>query len=195
MTLKSPYRVSLIIVFATLLTGQSCTGRAIQATTEPAMLIVTSTREATKSATPMLTSISTLSPVPPNVFVLLFYPPLIINYDTAIWKDESNYRDGNFMVNYLQALNLETCQIGVIGPSGNFPYPDEFVQLGGVRYQIAIFEDITPGLITAYYIEDQSLAGFDYEMGVPVLTVQSNPSEWSECKTLTEAVLSTLHSP
>ena len=98
-------------------------------------------------------------------------------------------------VNFVQVLSLEICQLGEIGPSDNFPTPDEILQLGNIRYQVTVSDNTPPGLITARYIEDQSLNGFDYSSGVAVLLLQAKPSEWNECKTLGERVLSTLHVP
>ena len=90
---------------------------------------------------------------------------------------------------------LEKCQLEEVGPSGNFPIPDEILQLGDIRYQVTVSDKTPPGLITALYIEDQSLNGYDYSLGVAVVMLQAKPSEWDECKTLGEMVLSTLHVP
>ncbi len=137
--------------------------------------------------TPIPTDTNTPTLVPPGVFALLFYPPLIMNYDTVIWKMMD--------VNFIQVLKLETCQLGEIGPSGNFPTPDEILQLGDVRYQVTVSDKTPPGLITARYIEDQSIKDYDYNLGVAVVMLQAKPSEWDKCKTLGEMVLSTLHIP
>lgn len=139
-----------------------------------------------ESPTPIGTNIPT--PVPPGVFASLFYPPLIMDYDTSVWK--------MVKVNFLQALSFETCQLGEIGPSGNFPIPDEIIQLGNVRYQVTVSDKTPPGLMTALYIEDRSLKdGYNYDLGVAVVMLQAKPSEWNECKTLGEMVLSTLRVP
>ncbi len=135
--------------------------------------------------TPIVTN--TPTPVPPGVFAFLFYPPLIMNYDTSKWKRVD--------VGFLQSLVLEKCQLEEVGPSGNFPIPDEILQLGDIRYQVTVSDKTPPGLITALYIEDQSLNGYDYSLGVAVVMLQAKPSEWDECKTLGEMVLSTLHVP
>jgi len=138
---------------------------------------------------------TTATPVPPGVLPLLFYPPLIMNYDTYLWKDESRYTDPVYMANYIRAQSIETCTLGVQGPSGFYPTPEEIVHLGDVKYQIVTEENLLPGSVIAYYFEANSLSGYNYEIGLPVLVIQANQSEWNECKTLAENVLSTLHAP
>lgn len=56
-----------------------------------------------------------------------------MNYDTSLWKMVD--------VNYIQASGFEMCQMGEIGPSGNFPSPEAIVQLGNVEYQFSTFEN------------------------------------------------------
>lgn len=141
-----------------------------------------------------------VTPVPSDVFALIVYRPLIMNFDPSVWTDESHYVDARYIpayavTNYLRALNLETCKIGVQGPTGDFLFTPEAAQLGSVNYEVITFTDTPSGLITAYYIENNSLAGFDYEAGAAVLTVQASSPEWNECKTLAEKVLSTLRVP
>lgn len=140
-----------------------------------------------------------VTPVPSGVFALLIYPPLIMNYDTSIWKDESQYADIRsmslyFVTNLLQALSLETCHISVAGPIGDFLFTPEKIQLGALQYEIITFTDAL-GSVEAYYIENNSLVGFNYEKGTSKLLVSANPTEWSQCKALAEKVLSTLHIP
>jgi hypothetical protein len=53
----------------------------------------------------------------------------------------------------------------------------------------------TTGLVTGYYFEDHSLEGFNYEMGIAVITIQAHSDDWEACKTSGEYVLSTLHAP
>lgn len=137
----------------------------------------------------------TPTPVPLGVFALKFYPPLIMSYDPALWRDESRYTDYMFMFNYLQASNLKTCQIGVVGPSGNFPADAKLVRLGNVGYWYALSEISTPGMTGALYIENQSLSNFDYTDGLPVLMISASKPEWDRCKVLGEVVLSTLRVP
>lgn len=137
----------------------------------------------------------TPTPVPLGVFALKFYPPLIMSYDPALWRDESRYTDYMFMFNYLQASNLKTCQIGVVGPSGNFPADAKLVRLGNVGYWYALSEISTPGMTGALYIENQSLSNFDYTDGLPALMISASKPEWDRCKVLGEVVLSTLRVP
>lgn len=190
----SKLRRNLFIMFivTVLCASQACSGGSL------------ATLHLTDTPGPTLTSIDTLTPIPSGIFVLLFYPPLIISYDSSIWADKSNYRDRGENVNpsvdvtidnHLQALNLETCQVGVAGPSGNFPIDAEHIQLGIVEYLFSLSETNTQGMTAALYIENQSIDGYDYKDGLPVLMIQASTSEWKECKTLGEKVLSALHLP
>lgn len=137
----------------------------------------------------------TPTPVPPGIFALKFYPPLIMNYDPSVWKDGSRYTDYKFMVNYLEALIMKTCQIGTVGPSGNFPPDAKPVWIGKVEYFYSPVEVDTPGMTGALYIENQSVSNFDYTDGLPVLMITASKSEWDQCKALGESVLSTLRVP
>ena len=140
-----------------------------------------------------------VTPIPSGVFALLIYPPLVMNYDTSIWKDESQYADTRYMpvdyvLNNLRALGLETCRVGLQGPIGDFLVTPEKIQLGSIKYDVIVFTD-SFGSVGAYYTEDNSLVGFNYEKGTSVLLVSASPTEWKECKALAEQVLSTLHVP
>lgn len=168
-------------------------------------LATISTPKPIHSLTPFLSPTVTLTPIPLGAFIVFFYPPLVMNYDPLIWEDKSNYgewglnlstRTGVIIKNYLQALHFKECQIGVIGPSGYFPSPDEVVHVGNVRYQLTISEDEQFGVRVGHYIEDQSLTKYDYNRyGLPVLQILATPSGWNECKTMGETVLFTLHVP
>ena len=141
---------------------------------------------------------TTTTPVPPGVFALKFYPPLILEYDTSEWIDESRYEDTRFMGNYLQTKKMETsCIVGVQGPTDFNGTPPVFVpvKLGDVSYSVIFWENTQPGYKTAWYIEDQSLTGYDYSPGLPILFVQASLSDWDQCKALAEKVLSTLRVP
>lgn len=171
--------------------------------TIPVTLTVANVSTPTKILTPTLGATNTITPVPVGNFVPFFYPSLIMNYDPSIWEDKSNYAEwgkdlspvpGTIIDNHLQALELQRCQIGVIGPSGNFPTPDEIISLGNVKYQLTISEDNDLGVKRAHYIEDQSLISYNYDHGLPVMEIVSNTSEWDECKMLGEEVLATLRS-
>jgi len=138
------------------------------------------------------------TPVPPGTFALKFYPPLILEYDTSEWIDESRYEDTRFMGNYLQTRKLETsCVLGVQGPTDFNGTPPAFVpiQLGDIRYSVIFWDDTQPGDKSAWYIEDQSLTGYDYVPGLPILVVQASSSDWDRCKALAEKVLSTMQVP
>jgi hypothetical protein len=163
------------------------------------------TVESRSIPSPSLTAAITLTRVPPNVFVLFFYPPLIMNYDPSIWGDRSNYQDwglnfnpraGVIIKNYLQALQFEECHIGVVGPSGYFPVADEIVLLGKVRYQLTTSESPQSATKTGHYIEDQFLTNYDYDRyGLPVLEIGAALSKWDQCKKMGENILSTLRVP
>ena len=131
--------------------------------------------------------LSTATPAPPGIFPMYFYPPLTLNYDISAWKLVN--------IGVLQALTLRTCQLEEIGPSGNFPADVEPVRVGDVEYLFSFSEISTPGMTAALYLENQSLDGYDYALGLPVLMVIAHESEWEECKALGEDVLSTLHAP
>lgn len=139
----------------------------------------------------------TPTPVPAGMFALAFYPPLIVNYDPSEWKDESRYADNKSMTNFLQARRLSTCTIGVQGPTDfNGPQP-EFVleRLGDIRYSVIFLGEDPQSVVSAWYIEDQSLADYNYAAGLPIFAVQASASEWDACKALAEKVLFTLHAP
>ena len=132
------------------------------------------------------------TPVPAGVFALLDYPPLVLEYDPSLWKDESQYTNPDKRVNYLQAKELGTCTLAEGGGSGFFPTPDQIVDLGGVRYQVTMLQDTPPDRTVGHYIEDQTLTGYRYQLGLPVLEISARPSEWDQCKLLAEKVLATL---
>lgn len=140
---------------------------------------------------------ATTTPVPTGVFALLFYPPLIMNYDPSMWKDESQYIDRSVMVNYLQAKNLTTCTIGVQGPTDfNDPLSSEIILLDGINFSILSFSETSSDFVNRAYLADQSLVGFDYaNYGLPVFWISAKSTEWNECQEFAEEVLATLHSP
>lgn len=178
--------------------GNSLTPSAI--TESKLASIPTQTRFSAKISTPVVGVTKTTTVVPLGVFVLLIYPPLFMNYDVAVWEDESQYAEVSHkpvysILNYLQSRGLETCQIGIQGPTGDFPFTPEAVQLDSVRYEVITFTDSPPGFTAAYYIENSSLKGFSYKTGSPVLVLQASLVEWKECKTSAEKVLSTLRVP
>lgn len=208
MGLKGQYRI-LLAIFA-LIMSQSCAGSA-----SPTPSLAAPTPEVTLTATniprptrmPISTSTPTITPtpVPTGVFVLFFYEPLVMNYDPSIWEDRSNYAEwgtnrnpatGTIIENYLQARKLATCRIGVQGPTEfNAPVPSKIVLLGNIKYEVKTVDDSSSGSVGAFYIDDESLADYDYINQLPVLGVGATPGEWNECKALAEEVLSTLHVP
>jgi len=129
----------------------------------------------------------TPTPVPTGIFPLMFYPHLILEYDASEWT----------MVNDLQSRNLKTCAIGEQGPTDFNGTPPVLVpvQLGNISYSIIFWEGAQAGDRSAWYIEGQSLTGYDYSPGLPILVVQASLSEWEDCKILAEKVLATLHAP
>ena len=131
----------------------------------------------------------------PGVFMLLPYKPLVMEYDPSKWSDKSEHENTTQMVNFLESISLETCRVGIAGASGFFPDTTEPVQLGDVKYIMTTESDPATGLVTGYYFEDHSLDGFNYEMGVAVITIQAHSDDWEACKTSGEYVLSTLHAP
>jgi hypothetical protein len=128
-------------------------------------------------------SLFTPTPVPLGVFALYFYSPLVMNYDSSIWEDK----------NGLQVKNLASCTINEQGPTDfNGPHSIDLVRLGEINYTVLTFPDAPPDFVSWAYLADKSLAT---ESGLPVFWVGAKPNEWSECKTLAEKVLSTLHIP
>ncbi|HXQ37219.1 MAG TPA: hypothetical protein VN843_24630, partial [Anaerolineales bacterium] len=114
------------------------------------------------------------------------------------WNDESRYEDTQYMGNYLQARKLQTtCMLGVQGPTDFNGTPPVFVpvQLGDVSYSVIFWGNTQQGDISAWYIEDQSLTGYDYSPGSPILVLQASSDDWDRCKALAEKVLSTLRVP
>jgi hypothetical protein len=200
-------KVIFTILLAFTFLVQSCTedvSHVYSSPTSTVTIAITSTATNFPQTTITLSFTSTpnlaATAVPPGVFALLIYPPLVMDYDVTVWEDESRYADAALkpaysVLNYLQSLGLETCQIGIQGPTGDFPLTPEGVQLDSVKYEVITFTESPPGFTTAYYIENKSLTGFNYEAGAPVLVVQASLIQWNECKTLAEKVLSTLRVP
>jgi hypothetical protein len=210
MILKSQLKIALTIFLIVLFLGQGCVGNAtVMPSLVPSTTTITPTATKTSKPThtlrPSVTQTITVTPVPPGVFVLFFYVPLVMNYDPSIWVDKSNYTEwgenqkpieGIIIENYLQALNLKLCQIGMVGPSGFFPSPEKIIRLGNVRFQFSTLENNEFGVKIGHYIEDQSLANYNYDRyGLPVMQITAKPSEWEECRALGEEVLATLYVP
>jgi hypothetical protein len=144
---------------------------------------------------PTLTPRITPSPtrVPLGVFALLIYSPMTMTYDAADWTDESDYDEINLMQNYLQAITLRSCKIGVQGPTSFDPstHTSEIVSLGDIKYEIKTFEDEQTGSVTAFYIAYE-IGGLPLPLNTAIPVITASRQEWSECKTLGEVVLATL---
>lgn len=188
---KSPL-LMILIVTVLCFVSWSCaeivpTMPMVSTLEETGTVIPTETKDSIRALTPAAVVSKTTTSVPPGIFPLLAYPPLIMNYDTSEWR----------LVNIgsLQALSLETCQIVEIGPSGNFPPDTEPARLGDIEYLFSFSEISTPGITGGLYIENQSVDGYNYDLGLPVLVITASKSEWNQCKNLGEAVLSTLRVP
>lgn len=138
--------------------------------------------------TPEQTSTPRISPsptlVPTGVFVLSYYPPMTVSYNPATWIDVTDYPGRFYETNYLQARELETCQINVQGPTSFGSSPWEVVVLGDIKYEAKTFDNEEAASIVVYYIA--------YELGFPILAVKASQEEWGECKELAEKVLATL---
>ncbi len=148
-----------------------------------------------QKVTPVITNTIYVTP-PMGEFLLLWYPPLRMRYDPSAWIDESNYIDTYILVNYLQSRVLETCKISVSGPTEfNYPYESNISSLGKVQYETKKAEDIPTRSITMFYIAFGFLDNYDYNQALPLLAVSASQSEFNECKSLAEQVLSTLYVP
>ncbi len=140
---------------------------------------------------------STPTPVPSGVFSILFYPPLVFDYDTSAWEDASSYTDANVMQNYLLARGLQTCTLGPEGPNGDWPSQYQVVQLGKLSYQFSTRDNGHGDIVALYLLEgsSDSIAGYSGAPGLPKFNVVASQSEWEQCKALAEQVLSTLRMP
>lgn len=174
---------------------------------EPTIVAATSTVSPTKrptntvsptvASTPTVLPTETITmivtPVPLGVFALLFYPPLVFDYDPSVWEDQSNFTDTSTIVNSLQARDLPTCSLGPQGPSGNYPPADEIVKLGNIQYEFSSGVSEVTGKVIALYILNSEIKGDNPENGLTKINVIASPTEWEQCKLLAEDVLSTLH--
>ncbi len=133
--------------------------------------------------------------VPTGRFVLLPYPPLVMDYDPEQWTDQSEYTNVQVLQNYLQSTNLTSCRLFAVGPSGFYPTPDEVITLGAIRYEIYTSVETPPELVTRSFFENKTLTGFDYDLGIPVLALQAVPDEWDQCLSSAADVLASLHIP
>lgn len=130
----------------------------------------------------------TATAVPPGTFVVLWYPPWIMNYDPTIWVDITNYSSPDAKVGNLLVRKEHSCSIGIMGPSGFSPCPCETKKLGALQYSVKFDEDAPVDQGRAYYFQNAPIAS-------GIIVVSAEISEWEECQLLAEDVLSTAHVP
>jgi hypothetical protein len=104
----------------------------------------------------------------------------------------------------LPIYRLDTVTEEIITIGGSHISPDQTklamwqkseIVIGDIHYSVIFWGDTQPGDKSAWYIENQSLIGYDYSPGLPILTVQASASDWERCKALAEKVLATLRVP
>ncbi|MEN6571709.1 MAG: hypothetical protein ABFD24_07700 [Anaerolineaceae bacterium] len=138
------------------------------------------------------------TPVPTGIFPMVtFYEPLVLKYDPSLWIDRTNYNDPIDSGYGLQSTRLRSCRIGVQGPTDiNDPnaYTSTKVNLGTIHFNLIRFKQPAGnGMDTAWYwVEDQSIPGFSFASGTPILVMQASADEWTQCKKLVEDVFATL---
>lgn len=128
-------------------------------------------------------------------FRLLYYPPLVMNYNTSMWVDNTQPESGDpYQTNELRANGFSTCRIIVQGAMGIPPVEHQSIQLGNVQYnQYTIVTEAGDNM--ALFIENSSLSGYNYEQGLPIPAIASSPAEWDICMKMGQEVISTLHIP
>lgn len=175
--------------------------QSVQVSASPSMTITytpKSVSTATSTSRPVDTAMppaptptDTITPssaLPPaGVFVIKFYPPLVLDYSTELWLDKSEYDNTQMMVNYLQNKELKTCNIGPMGASGYYPENMKDITLGNIHYQVILDQKTTDGNAVSVYFAD-----IQNEAGIPHFSVQSSTAEAKRCGAAAEAVLATL---
>jgi len=138
------------------------------------------------------------TPVPTGIFpMVIFYEPLALKYDPSLWIDQTNYDDPIYTGYGLQSTSLATCTIGIQGPT-DLNDPNAFtstkVNLGTIHFNMIRFKQPADnGMETAWYwVEDESVPGFSFANGTPVLVMQASATQWAQCKKLVEDVFATL---
>lgn len=145
------------------------------------------TRPAT--ATPTVAS----TQPPEGVFALQFYPPLVLEYDTAVWNDASEYNNPVMMVNYLQHREMPSCSIGVMGPSGFYPAPMQRQIVGEIEYDVFSQENVQSGQSNIFYFAmDDAFEEVRSTAGIPILIVQADPGAIEQCRSDAERALASL---
>jgi hypothetical protein len=135
--------------------------------------------------------------VPEGIYTLLFYPPLVMDYPPSQWKDNSDYLKSDYISNYLTAKSLESCVLSWRGGSG-VPEVSEPIQtrvLGKIKFQVLVYDNTAEASKYAWYLEQSSVAGFDYSQANPTLVISAFDHEWDRCVELGEKVFATLRIP
>lgn len=136
-----------------------------------------------------------VSPTGLAEFELYFYRPLVVDYDPEVWEDRSEPENTEMMVNYLQHRQLESCTIGVRGPSGFYPEDMQEVTLGDITYQVYEQELSGGAVVRDYFFKSATTEAFEEvfnTVGVSILQVQYHPSERRDCLAAAEEVFATL---
>ncbi len=110
-----------------------------------------------------------------------------MNYDSELWEDKSEYGNSNMIINYLENQKINSCTLGVQGPSGFFPENMDFITLGKISYQVYTQE--SSDKINTFYFADNLTTT---DGNIPSLVVQSGKSQAHDCKVEAEKVLSSL---
>lgn len=179
----------LISIF--LLTLLAACAAQPQPTLTAAPAIATATLPPT--AAPLASPTPASTQPPEGIFALKFYPPLVLEYDPTAWSDASEYNNPLMMVNFLQHRALQSCSIGVMGPSGFYPSPMQPQTVGEIEYDTFRQEGVQSGQTNIYYFAlDASLTEIHNTAGIPILVVQAYPAEIDLCQADAEIVLATL---
>lgn len=152
----------------------------------------TPTEEPTQPVTPQPTRVRA------GTFAILYYKPLVLNYDAALWQDASLYNFKPRMVNYLLLKSASSCRITPQGPSGFTTSEEGYTkgekQLGDITYTTLETSQPTAEKMMFYFAEGE-ITGYDSGIGTPILVVSSSEEAWETCQAAAEEVLATLHSP
>jgi len=145
--------------------------------------------------TPRPTKTITPNPTQPpeGIFAIKIYPLLVLDYDPLLWDDLSEYSNTEWMINFLQHRELDTCRIGPMGPSGFWPEDMAEKKLGNIDYQVKYDQvDSTGGRASFYFAMDAIGGRIENEFGIPHFAVMYDPSQAEGCKAAAEDVLATL---
>ena len=163
------------------------------ATASPTLEPSTTPTHPNPTETPPPESTETVMPPPAGVFRLMFYPPLVMPYDPDLWMDESEYENTDQMINFLRHKRLETCTIGVRGPSGFYPDNMKTVRLGTIDYQVFTGDRLYAGKVMSdYFAVGSSGETIENETGIPIMELSAVPSEVEQCTVDAEKVFANL---